>query len=274
MIRAAATLLVALLCASAALARDIAFTGALMQGGLVVARAEGARAAQLDNRTLAVAPDGTFVFGLAPDAKAEALLVVRYADGTEEARTLQVARQTWKVERIDGLPPAMVNPPPAVQARISREATLIANARRKSATEPWFAAGFGWPVVGRISGVFGSRRVLNGQEMAPHWGVDIAMPTGTPVLAPAPGVVTLAEPDLYYTGGTIILDHGFGVMSTYSHLSKVSVQVGQVLKAGDTLGAVGATGRVTGPHLHWNIHWFDVRIDPALVAPPMLRAGG
>jgi hypothetical protein len=267
-IRAAAALLAALVCATPALARDVTFTGALKQGGLIVARAPGALSATLDGRALSVAPDGTFVFGFGAEAKPESRLVVRHGDGFEEAHTLPVARQAWKIERIEGLPPAMVNPPLAVQERIARENTLLARARAPRTSEVWFAQGFAWPVVGRISGVFGSRRVLNGQEMSPHWGLDIAMPTGTPVVAPAPGCVTLAEADLYYTGGTVILDHGYGVMSTYAHLSKVSVQVGQLLQAGEQLGAVGATGRVTGPHLHWNIHWLDVRIDPALVVPP------
>ena len=269
MIRGVAAVLLAMLVGAAgAHARDISYNGAFLQGSLVVARAPGAQSAALDGRALTIAPDGTFVFGLSAEAKAEARLLVRYADGFEEAHTLPIARQTWKVERVDGLPPAMVNPPAAVQARIARENTLIANARKDQTPETWFAGGFAWPVVGRISGVFGSRRVLNGQPMSPHWGLDIAMPTGTPVLAPAPGRVTLAESDLYYTGGTIILDHGYGVTSTYAHLSKVAVKVGQTVQPGEQIGAVGATGRVTGAHLHWTINWFDVRIDPALVVPP------
>ena len=264
----AAALLAVLLSAAAAHARDITYSAAFVQGGLVVARAPGAQTAALDDRALTVAPDGTFVFGIGAEAKPEARLIVRYADGFEEMHTLRVTRQIWKVERVAGLPPAMVNPPQAVQARIARENTLIANARKDQTQQTWFAGGFAWPVVGRISGVFGSRRVLNGQPMSPHWGLDIAMPTGTPVLAPAAGRVTLAEADLYYTGGTIILDHGFGVTSTYAHLSKVGVKAGQIVQPGEQIGAVGATGRVTGAHLHWTINWFDVRIDPALVVTP------
>ena len=254
--------------AAAAHARDISYSGALVQGGLVIASAPGAQSATFDGRAVTVAPDGTFVFGIHAEAKPEARLIVRYGDGFEEMHTLSVKRQIWKVERVDGLPPAMVNPPPAVQARIARENALIASARRDQAPETWFAGGFAWPVVGRISGVFGSRRILNGQPMSPHWGLDIAMPTGTPVVAPAPARVTLAESDLYYTGGTIILDHGYGVTSTYAHLSKVGVKVGQIVQLGEQIGAVGATGRVTGAHLHWTVNWFDVRIDPALVVAP------
>ncbi len=264
----AAALLAMLVGAAAAHARDISYSGALVQGGLVIASAPGAQSATVDGRAVTVAPDGTFVFGIHAEAKPEARLIVRYGDGFEEMHTLPVKRQIWKVERVDGLPPAMVNPPPAVQARIARENALIASARRDQAPETWFAGGFAWPVVGRISGVFGSRRILNGQPMSPHWGLDIAMPTGTPVVAPAPARVTLAESDLYYTGGTIILDHGYGVTSTYAHLSNVGVKVGQIVQLGEQIGAVGATGRVTGAHLHWTVNWFDVRIDPALVVAP------
>lgn len=265
-------LLVTAVCVAVALpagAGEVSFQGAFRQGGLILAHATDATAASLDGRAVAVAPDGTFVFGFGPEAKAEATLVVRFRDGTEESLAIRVAPQIWKVERIQGLPAAMVNPPAALAARINRENAAIARAHAAATAGEWFAQGFAWPVTGRISGVFGSRRVLNGQEMSPHWGLDVAVPTGTPVTAPAPGIVVLAEPDLYYTGGTVILDHGFGVTSTYSHLSQVSVRAGQMLQTGEALGAVGATGRVTGAHLDWRINWFDVRIDPALVVPAM-----
>ena len=250
MILRVGALLLTLVWAQAALARDVTFTGAFVQGGLVIAQAPGAVEATLDGRAVAVAPDGTFVFGLGADAKPEAQVVVRFADGASEAHALKVARQNWKVERVNGLPAETVNPPPAVQARINAENAQIAKARAQSALSPWFKDGFAWPVTGRISGVFGSRRVLNGQESAPHWGLDVAAPTGTPIRAPAPGRVVLAERDLYLTGGTVIVDHGYGVSSSYSHMSKVDVKVGDELASGDVLGAVGATGRVTGPHLH------------------------
>lgn len=274
MIGRVAALLFALVWAPAALARDVTFTGSFVQGGLVVAHAPGATEAVFDGRTLPIAPDGTFVFGLAPDAKSEAPVVLRYADGASETQVLKVARQVWKVERVNGLPPETVNPPPAIQQRINAENAKIAKARADSAASPWFLAGFDWPVTGRISGVFGSRRVLNGQEGAPHWGLDVAAPTGAPVRAPAPGRVVLAEPDFYLSGGTVLLDHGFGVSSSYSHLSKVTVKVGDEVKQGEPIGAVGATGRVTGAHLHWTMNWYNVRIDPALVVPPMPQPGG
>jgi murein DD-endopeptidase MepM/ murein hydrolase activator NlpD len=130
-------------------------------------------------------------------------------------------------------------------------------------------AGFVWPAQGPISGVYGSQRFYNGEPRNPHYGVDVAVPKGTPVHAPAAGVVTLAEPDLYFSGGTVILDHGYRLSSTFLHMSEVSVQVGDELQAGDLIGAVGSTGRATGPHLDWRMNWRQQRIDPQLLAPPM-----
>ncbi len=135
-----------------------------------------------------------------------------------------------------------------------------------------FESGFTWPAVGPISGVFGSQRVLNGEPKRPHFGVDIAAAPGTPVMAPADGVVAIAHPDMYYTGGTVLIDHGHGLTSVYSHLREVSVKEGARLRQGDNIGRIGATGRATGPHLDWRINWFDQRLDPALLVPPMPKA--
>jgi murein DD-endopeptidase MepM/ murein hydrolase activator NlpD len=173
------------------------------------------------------------------------------------------------VQRIDGLPPRQVTPPQEVLDRIRVENIEIGKARANDTPQAWFAGGFVWPAIGPISGVYGSQRILNGKPRQPHYGVDVAMPTGTPVRAPAPGRVTLAENDLYFTGGTVILDHGHGVTSAFLHMSKVHVQVGDVLGQGDLLGEIGATGRVTGAHLDWRVNWFKVRIDPELVVGPM-----
>lgn len=134
---------------------------------------------------------------------------------------------------------------------------------------PWFVQGFQWPAIGRISGVYGSRRILNGLARQPHYGVDVAAPVGTPVGTPAAGIIAMAEADLYYTGGTVMIDHGFGVTSVLSHLSAVLADVGDQVEAGDVVGLVGATGRVTGAHLDWRVNWFSVRLDPALLVPPM-----
>ncbi|MBL8655635.1 MAG: M23 family metallopeptidase, partial [Alphaproteobacteria bacterium] len=138
--------------------------------------------------------------------------------------------------------------------------------------EPFYLQGFVWPATGRISGIYGSQRILNGQARQPHYGIDIAVPTGTPVVAVADAVVTFADPDIYFTGGTLILDHGSGVSSTYSHLSRIDVTVGQRVRQGEAVAASGATGRATGPHLDWRLNLFDIRIDPILVLPPLPAA--
>jgi murein DD-endopeptidase MepM/ murein hydrolase activator NlpD len=153
--------------------------------------------------------------------------------------------------------------------RIARENAAIGAVRALNTPVPWFAGGFQWPAIGRISGVYGSRRILNGLTRQPHYGVDVAAPTGTPVTAPAPGTIAMAEPDLYYTGGTVMIDHGFGVTSVLSHLSAVMVAVGDHVSTGDVVGLIGATGRVTGAHLDWRVNWFTVRLDPALLVGPM-----
>jgi murein DD-endopeptidase MepM/ murein hydrolase activator NlpD len=158
-----------------------------------------------------------------------------------------------------------VNPPPDIAARIEREQALVAAARMRDDDRADFAQRFIWPVQGRISGRFGNQRIYNSSPKSPHSGMDIAAADGTPVLAPAAGVITFADPGLYLTGGTVLLDHGHGVSSNFLHLSRIDVKVGDRITQGEVIGAVGATGRATGPHLHWGMNWFDVRIDPLLV---------
>ncbi len=150
-------------------------------------------------------------------------------------------------------------------SRIRKEAEQVREARVPDTDQEDFFNGFGWPVKGRISGVYGSQRVYNGKPGRPHYGLDIAVPTGTPVAAPADGIVRLVDSDLYYSGGTIIIDHGHGLFSSFLHLSKVSVKGGTTIKRGQIIGEVGATGRVTGAHLDWRYNWFDKRLDPALL---------
>jgi len=192
------------------------------------------------------------------------------------SQTLQVASREYNIQRVEGVPQETVTPPPERMARIRREATLVANARAPSLQRPdlieGVLAGFTWPAQGPISGVYGSQRFYNGEPRNPHYGVDVAAPKGTPVYAPAAGVVTLAEPDLYFSGGTVILDHGYQLSSTFLHMSEVSVEVGDELQTGDLIGAIGSTGRATGPHLDWRMNWRKERIDPQLLAPPMPEA--
>ncbi|RMD60701.1 MAG: M23 family metallopeptidase [Alphaproteobacteria bacterium] len=251
----------------------VKLTGAFVQGGLIQGTTVPQAKVTLDGRAVRVARDGRFVFGFGRDAAPRAVLEVVLPDGTRIHRELAVDRRTYKVQRIDGLPSRMVTPPADVLARIREENARIAAARARDRPEPLFESGFIWPVKGPISGVFGSQRILNRKPRRPHYGVDIAAPEGTPVVAPADGIVVIAARDMYYTGGTVLLDHGHGLTSVYSHLKEVRVREGQRLRQGEVLGTVGATGRVTGPHLDWRINWFDQRLDPALLVPPMTDVG-
>ncbi len=244
--------------------------GQLIQGGLVAGTTEPGASVSLEGRAVRVAEDGRFLLGFGRDAPAALHLEVRLPDGRVLQRTLEIAQRGYDIQYIDGLAENMVAPPPEVLARIHEEAARVAEARAHDRPERWFEAGFDWPASGRISGAFGSQRVLNGEPKRPHFGVDIAAPLGSPVRAPADAIVTLAEPDLYYSGGTVILDHGHGLTSSYLHMSAVLVTVGQRVARGEAIGAVGAAGRSTGPHLDWRFNWFDQRLDAELlVSGPM-----
>jgi murein DD-endopeptidase MepM/ murein hydrolase activator NlpD len=196
-------------------------------------------------------------------------LAVIHPDGTREERDLAVTRREYRIQRIDGLPPAKVTPREKDLARIRAEAARVKAVRSHDDARTDFLTGFLWPARGRISGVYGSQRILNGQPRRPHFGVDVAAPVGTAVRAPADGVITLAEPDLYFSGGTVILDHGHGLSSSFLHLSAIHVKEGQRVRQGGLIGEIGATGRVTGPHLDWRMNLFDARIDPQRLVDPM-----
>ncbi len=262
----------ALLFCRPCLADTLVLDGAIEQGGLVHGRTEPGAKVTLDGRVLRVAPDGGFIFGFGRDAPASASLDVVFADGRGVHRALAVVQRRYDIQRIDGLPPEQVTPDPALQERIKREALAVSRARAVDSDLGFFAERFVWPALGPISGVYGSQRILNGEPRAPHMGLDIAAPRGAPVLAAAAGTVSLAEPDLFFTGGTVIIDHGYGLATTYQHMDRLDVVLGQHVEAGTPIGVVGATGRVTGPHLHWALNWYEVRLDPALAIGPMAQA--
>ncbi|HXQ66311.1 MAG TPA: peptidoglycan DD-metalloendopeptidase family protein [Alphaproteobacteria bacterium] len=264
--------MMALLLALAALpaaAGTLSLEGKATQGGLLFGSVEPGARVMLDGKPVEVAADGGFVIGFGYEARPEAALVVRHPDGSEEERTLAVAQRRYEVQRINGLPEALVSPPAELLARIKAEQARIDKARASDFPEPLFRSGFVWPVEGKITGVFGSRRILNGQPRQPHFGVDIAGAVGTPVAAPADGIVTLAEPDLYLTGGTLIIDHGLELSSTFLHLSAIEVKLGDRVRQGQEVARMGASGRATGAHLHWGMNWRSARLDPALLVPPM-----
>jgi murein DD-endopeptidase MepM/ murein hydrolase activator NlpD len=236
-----------------------------MQGSLVIGRAPAGSRIRFARHEVGVAPDGRFVIGIARDAAGRLPARVRLPGGASRTVELEVTPRDWPVERINGVPPATVDPPPAIAARIAAEQARVSVARLRNDPREDFLTPFIRPVEGRISGRFGNQRVYNGAAGAPHSGMDIAAARGTPVRAPAGGIVSFADPDLYLTGGTVVLDHGRGVSSNFLHLSRIDVREGDRVEQGAVIGAVGATGRATGPHLHWGMNWFDVRVDPLRV---------
>lgn len=243
--------------------------GALTQGGLVRGQTAPGSLVTLDGKVVRVAANGHFAFGFGREAGPTATLAIVEPGGATDIRTLAIAPRPFDIQRITGLPERMVTPKPEDLERIRRDNLMVSAARKNDFPETWFAEAFDWPARGRITGVYGSQRILNGEPRQPHYGIDIAAPAGTPILAPMPGRVTLADTDQYFTGGTVILDHGHGISSTFLHLQTVTVKLGDVVPRGGAIGTLGATGRATGPHLDWRINWFDVRLDPALVVPPM-----
>jgi murein DD-endopeptidase MepM/ murein hydrolase activator NlpD len=262
-----------LVCASVVVpgtdASELHLEGELTQGGVIRGQVAPGAAVWLDGQELRVSDAGHFVFGFGRDAPPRAELMVRHPDGREDRRTLDVAARAYRVQRIDGLPPRQVTPSEQDLLRIEADAELIAAAKARNSGGLGFTQDVAWPALGPISGIYGSQRILNGEARAPHRGVDVAAPAGTPVAAMASGVVSLARPDLYFTGGTVMIDHGHGLHSIYAHMQEVLVEVGQAVARGAPLGTVGATGRATGAHLHWGVYWFEEAVDPALLVGPM-----
>ncbi|MFS8137363.1 MAG: M23 family metallopeptidase [Thermomonas sp.] len=235
------------------------------QGAMVIGKVPAGSVVRYTGRNLLVTPYGSVVFGVGRDEQGPLQVSVQAPNAPVKIVSIVVTARDWPIENIKGVPPATVNPPKAIAERIEREQARVVAVRSRDDERVGFAQAFIWPVTGRISGRFGNQRIYNGTPKSPHSGMDIAVPTGTPVKAPADGVITFADPGLYLTGGTVVLDHGHGISSNFLHLSRIDVKVGDSIKQGDVIAASGATGRVTGPHLHWGMNWFDTRIDPLLV---------
>ena len=253
----------------------VEFNAAPIQGGFIWGKVAPGSTVSLDGQQLDVLANGTTFMGFGRDAaKTAELTVVGKGNSSDScSEILQVVRRDYRVQKVEGVPAQTVHPPKEQLARIRAEAVLVREARGERIARPELInamiAGFIWPIEGPISGVYGSQRYYNGEPGRPHYGVDVAAPSGSVVRSPGLGVVTLAEPDLFYSGGTIIVDHGYLLSSTFLHLSKVLVEVGDELKAGDVIAEVGSTGRATGPHLDWRMNWRAARIDPQLLAPAM-----
>ncbi len=243
----------------------IVFPTSVSQGAMVIGKVPAGSEVSYADRSLRVTPYGSVVFGVGRDETGPLQVSVRPPNAPANIIRIDVSGRDWPIENINGVPPATVNPPKAIAERIAREQARVVAVRTRDDERTGFAQAFIWPVKGRISGRFGNQRIYNGTPKSAHSGMDIAVPTGTPVKAPADGVITFADAGLYLTGGTVVLDHGHGISSNFLHLSRIDVKVGENIKQGNTIAAVGATGRVTGPHLHWGMSWFDTRIDPLLV---------
>lgn len=247
---------------------EVKLTGRMEQGALVLGQALPGSRLTLDGAPVMVGPDGRFALGFAREAGLKSVLLVEEPGQPVQSLELAVAPRSWDIQRIDGLPERQVTPDPKTLERIRRENEWIAEARAHSKPESLFASGFTRPAEGVVSGVFGSQRILNGQARSPHSGVDFAAPVGAAVLAAADGVVTLAEPDLFYTGQTVMIDHGLTVGTVYAHLSAIRVRLGQNVKKGEIIGLVGSTGRATGPHLHWGLTVGQIKLDPLTALSP------
>jgi murein DD-endopeptidase MepM/ murein hydrolase activator NlpD len=241
----------------------------IVPGGMIVGRAPADSEVRVDGKIVRLTGDGRFVFGVGRDAEGEVELAVEGSDNQRITRRIAIAKRDYQIQRIDGLPPRKVEPNKDDQAKIEADWIVLNKAKGANRALDAFAEEAVWPVIGPISGVFGSQRILNGKPRSPHRGVDVAAPKGTPVGTMLNGVVTVASPDMYYTGGTVMVDHGHGIQSLYAHLSKIDVEVGQELAKGDQVGLIGSTGRSTGPHLHLSLYWFETALDPALVLGPM-----
>ena len=243
-------------------------SGFPMEGNLVIARTNPSNKIFLDNQKINLSKDGIFVIGFDRDSDVSLILDIISNEGETLTTDIFPRQRSYKTQRIKGLKKSMVQPPRDILERIEIERKLVQNVREIEIPMGDFPMGFNWPLLGKISGVFGSQRILNDVPKSPHYGVDIAVPKGTIIRAPASGQVSLVE-DLYYSGLTVVLNHGLGVNSTFLHLESSMVKVGDKIKREEIIGTVGSTGRSTGPHLDWRIDWKGKRLDAQLLAGPM-----
>ena len=242
----------------------IEFTGKFIQGHYILGKTDPSSKIIIDKKKIKVSKNGFFVFGIDRDRKYD-ILITKISNGKTKKITKRVFKRKYNIQRIDGLPENKVTPPESVYKRIKKENGKIGEARAINSDLNYFSNKFIMPVKGIISGVYGSQRILNGKPRRPHYGIDFHAPEGTPVKAMMDGEVTLAENDMYFTGGTIIFDHGHGISTLYMHMKDIDVKVGQKIKQGQIVGTLGQSGRATGPHLDIRLNWFDVKLDPASI---------
>ena len=241
----------------------VEFTGKFNQGSFILGKTSPRAKVTIDNKDILVTKDGHFAFGIGRDRKNDITIRI-IKDQKLDVIIKKVFKRKYKIQRIDGLPEKKVTPPKEVYERIKRENKIIVEAREIESDLTFFTKKFINPLDKAIvTGVYGSQRILNGKPRWPHYGLDFAQKEGAPVKAMINGIVTLVEKDLYYTGGTLIFDHGHGISTLYMHLNEIFVKKGQKIKRGDIIGTVGSTGRATGPHLDIRLNWFGTRLDPA-----------
>ena len=242
----------------------IEFQGKFIQGHFILGKTNPDSKVLVGKKEVKVSKEGFFVFGIDRDRKFD-LTFTKIENNKKTKIIKKVLKRKYNIQRIDGLAESKVTPPESVYKRIKKENNAIGEARAINSDLLFFKEKFIMPVEGIISGVYGSQRILNGKPRWPHYGIDIAAKLGTMIKSSGTGVVTMAEDDLYYTGGTIIMDHGHGISTIYSHLENVLVSVGDQINKGDVIGTVGSTGRSTGPHLDFRVNWFQTRLDPMSV---------
>lgn len=249
--------------------RGVQLKGSFTQGGLLFGNTEPGSTVLIDQQNVRVSDSGNFLIGFGRDAKLNWQLVVEHPDGSTYTSTIDISPRNYQIQRIDGIPPSKVTPSEEDYERIAKDTALIKKARKIDDPRLDFLDEFDWPVHGIITGVYGSQRILNGEPRRPHFGIDIHAPTGTLVRAPAGGVVTVAHPDMFFSGATMIIDHGHGLSSAFLHLDEIRVEVGEYVKKNQVIGTVGSSGRSTGPHLDWRINLFSTRLDPQFLVDEM-----
>ena len=263
-------LLAIFLCALSTPAKSADLVGQWIEGGLIFGNTEPGSSVSFKGEPVQLSTQGLFVLGLHRDEDEPVTLSIELPDGSIEEQVFEVAQRDYNIQSIEGIAQNIMEPSEEDQNRIWADYVMTSEARKIRSDLEEFLSDFDWPVRGPISGVYGSQRIYNGKPGTPHYGLDIAVPTGTPVVAPAAGRIIMVHDDMFYSGGTIMLDHGHGVSSSFLHLSKTLVAVGDWVDQGDPIAEVGATGRVTGAHLDWRMNWGNSRVDPEL----LLRASG
>lgn len=250
----------------------ISLQGEFKQGGMLIgtvpADVSATGRVEYNKRILPLTESGEFALGFGRDEALDQSLTLVMADGSRQTFPFRLSKREYNLQRVEGVPAQTVNPDQKHLARIGKEAAEVKTARDADSDLHGFLQRFRWPVEGPITGVYGSQRIYNGEPRRPHFGVDIAAPKGAEIMAPADGVISLAHSDMFFSGGTMVIDHGHGISTSYLHMSKLLVQAGDQVKQGQVIGLVGASGRATGPHLCWRLNWYQERLDPQLLMPP------